>query len=85
MEIIYSPRFQKGYKKLPVRTKELIEKKEKIFRNNPFDHRLKTHKLRGPLADFYAWSVNDQYRIIFEFIDGGIVRLYDVGTHDIYE
>jgi hypothetical protein len=40
-----SPFFERHYKKLPKEIKIKSEEKERIFRENPFDPRLKTHKL----------------------------------------
>lgn len=84
MKIIYSSKFAKEYKKLPRRIKLIAEKKEKIFRKDPFDSSLKTHKLSGKLKDFYSFSINYQYRVIFEFKDKGVVWFHKVGTHEIY-
>ncbi len=84
MDIVYHPKFKKEYRKLPARIKNLAEKKEVIFRKNPFDRRLKTHKLHGELATFYAWAINAQYRIMFDFAPDGTARFYFVGTHDVY-
>ena len=70
MKILYLPKFTKQYKKLPNKIKKLSEIKEIIFRNNPFDPKLKTHKLQGRLNGFCAFSINYQYRIIFDFADG---------------
>lgn len=47
MEISVTPRFTKSYKKLNSVVKEKAKVKERIFRKNPFDKRLKTHKLSG--------------------------------------
>lgn len=85
MKIIYSSKFAKEYKKLPQKIKLNAEKKEKIFRKDPFDPRLKTHKLSGKLKDFYSFSIDYQYRIIFELIDKDIVWFHSVGTHEIYK
>lgn len=84
MQIVYLPRFARQYKKLPTKIKILAERKEKLFRSNPFDPLLKTHKLIGPLNGFHSFSINNNYRIIFEFADKNIVRFYQVGTHEIY-
>jgi len=46
-EIKISPRFEKHYKKLSKEVKEKAREKEKIFRENPFNPILKTHKLTG--------------------------------------
>lgn len=43
MKILYLSKFAREYKKLPKEIQELSEKKEKFFRENPFDKKLKTH------------------------------------------
>lgn len=63
----------------------MSEKKEKIFRKNPHDPRLKTHKLSGRLKDYWAFSVNYKYRIIFSFMEKNEARFYVIGTHEIYK
>lgn len=85
MKIYYSSKFAKEYKRLPLKVKLSAEKKEKIFRKNPFDSRLKTHKLMGKLREYYSFSINYQYRIIFEFTDKDIIWFHSVGTHAIYK
>ena len=86
MEILYLPKFARHHKKLSKEVKILAEKKEKIFRLNPFDVRLKTHKLSGELDGFYSFSINYSYRIIFDFADKNkkIARFYTVGKHNFY-
>ncbi len=85
MEIFYTPNFRRCYKKLSSEIKDLAESKEAIFRSNPFDRKLGTHKLQGRLKDFWAFSINSKYRIIFEFIEKQNVVFHSVGDHVIYE
>lgn len=87
MKIIYTTRFKRSYKKLPVSVKNDAEKRETIFRKNPFDHRLKTHKLKGRLSDFWSFSVSYKHRIVFEFDtkNKSTIYFYDVGDHDVYQ
>lgn len=85
MEIIFSKKFEHEYRKLPVFVKKSAEKKELIFRSNPFDLSLNTHKLHGKLESFYSFSIGYNYRIIFEFGGKNVVYFYSVGTHDIYQ
>ena len=59
--------------------------REKIFRNNCFDSRLKTHKLTGSLKDYWAFSVTHSERILFRFINEKEVIFYKIGTHEIYK
>jgi len=86
MDIIYSSKFAREYKKLPGSIKDIAEGQEKIFRKNPFDPKLKTHKLKGKLNGFLAFSIGDKYRIIFEFVkDKKTVYFHSAGDHDIYQ
>lgn len=84
MKIFYSPQFVREYRRLPVEIKEKAEKKEKIFRSNPFDPRLKMHKLMGKLDGFLSFSIDYRYRIIFKFQEDKIIRFYAIGDHSFY-
>ncbi|MBI1984520.1 MAG: type II toxin-antitoxin system mRNA interferase toxin, RelE/StbE family [Candidatus Wildermuthbacteria bacterium] len=85
MEIFYSPQFEREYRRLSFDVKEKIKKKERIFRENPFDPRLKTHKLHGRLDRFCAFSVDYRFRIIFGFLGEKKVRFHAVDDHSVYE
>jgi len=85
MQIFYSPEFVRKYKKLPNSLKDSAKKKEKVFRDDPFDVSLKTHKLQGKFREFWAFSVDYNYRIIFKFEQNNEVRFYSIGGHSIYK
>ena len=85
MQIIYSPKFIREYKKLPNEIKYTAEQKEKAFRENPFNPQLKTHKLSGKLKNFWSFSIDYKYRIIFEFANKNTVYFHSVGNHEIYQ
>lgn len=85
MEIRYSSKFGRQYSKLPKEIKARAEKREAIFRKDPFDPRLKTHKLHGSQEGFMSFSVDYSYRIIFEFIAPDLVIFYEIGDHSIYD
>ena len=82
MKIIYSSKFAKNYKKLPNKTKLLAEKREKIFRENIYDPRLKTHRLTGKLSGFWSFSIDYKTRIIFEIRSENEIWFLTVGSHD---
>ena len=82
--IYYSSHFEKAFKSLPLKVKKYAIGKEKIFREDCFDKSLKTHKLKGGLQDYWAFSINYSYRILFEFSRKDEVGFIDVGTHSIY-
>jgi len=85
MQIFYSPEFVRKYRKLPNSLKNLAEEKEKIFREDPFNSSLKTHKLHGKFREFWAFSVDYNCRIIFKFERNENIRFYSIGRHSIYK
>lgn len=85
MQIVYSPQFKREYERLPEDLKLKTEEKELIFRKNPFDERLKTHKLAGRIADLWSFSIDYRYRIIFEFTNEKIIIFHVIGDHSIYK
>jgi len=85
MQIFYSTKFEKEYKKLPLHLKILSEEKEKIFRKNLRDPRLNIHKLKGKLSGYYAFWIDQKYRIIFEFTKKDTIWFHSVGDHSIYK
>ena len=57
----------------------------KLLAEDAFDPRLRTHKLKGKLADCWASSVGYDLRILFEFVPQSgaeAILLLSVGTHD---
>jgi mRNA-degrading endonuclease RelE of RelBE toxin-antitoxin system len=84
-EIKISPLFERHYRKLPKEIKERAKRKEKIFRKNPFDPRLKTHKLHGKEKECWAFWIDYKYRIKFIFLSDEEVLFLDIGPHGIYK
>ncbi|MEK7082646.1 MAG: type II toxin-antitoxin system mRNA interferase toxin, RelE/StbE family [Patescibacteria group bacterium] len=84
-EIEYSAHFKKAYQHLDVLVQRKAEQKEVLFRKNPFDPILKTHKLHGKLKDFYSFSINRKTRIVFQFVDRAQAVFLDIGGHDVYQ
>lgn len=85
MDIYYSAKFARDYRKLPDKIKDTAEKREVIFRKNPHDPRLKTHKLTGKLFPYWSFSIDYSYRIVFEFVENNTVWFHAIGNHDIYK
>jgi addiction module RelE/StbE family toxin len=85
MDVFYTQKFLREYKKLDKTIKAKAEKQERLFRDDPHSSILKTHKLKGELVDFWSFSVNFSYRIIFEFQDEGTAIFHSIGNHKIYK
>ena len=84
--------FDKAFEKKFIKYKKKLSEKEKIklrqsfeiFKNNPFDSRIKTHKLKAELKDYWAFKISYSSRIIFRFLDNNTVFFIDIGNHNIY-
>jgi len=85
MIIKVSPNFERHYRRLPKKIREKAKEKEFIFRENPFNPRLKTHKLSGKDKGCWAFWIDNSYRIKFIFLSSREVLFLDIGTHDIYK
>jgi len=86
--LIRSPAFiraaRKFVKKRPTAVAE-IRGALALLAEDAFDARLRTHKLKGPLANRWACSAGYDLRIVFELVeDDGAesILLLTVGTHD---
>ena len=82
VNIEFSPIFKKRLKKLNPQALNKLPKLFKIFRINPFNAKLKTHKLRGKLKNTYAFYITPNIRIIFKFLNKSTVVFIDIGTHN---
>ena len=85
MKILVRPKFEKQLNKLPNNIQDLICEKEVLFCKDPFNPKLKTHKLKGKMDGFWSFSINYDYRIIFEFFENDKALFYLIGNHKIYK
>jgi addiction module RelE/StbE family toxin len=52
-----------------------------LFKNNPFEPKLRTHKLSGKLKDLWSFSLEYDLRVIFSFASQARVIFVDIGSH----
>ncbi|MDI6891263.1 MAG: type II toxin-antitoxin system mRNA interferase toxin, RelE/StbE family [Thermodesulfovibrionales bacterium] len=85
IKITWDQGFKRIYKK-KIKNSEEIKKKFwdalELFSNEPFNPRLRTHKLTGRLEGLWAFSVAFDCRVIFKFLDKNEALLIDIGRHD---
>jgi mRNA-degrading endonuclease YafQ of YafQ-DinJ toxin-antitoxin module len=53
-----------------------------MFAKDPFQLRLRTHKLTGRLEGLWVFSVSFDCRVIFKFLSKTEILLIDIGGHD---
>jgi mRNA-degrading endonuclease YafQ of YafQ-DinJ toxin-antitoxin module len=68
IEVSFSSSFLRAFKK-NIKGKPELEKifykKLQLFINNPFDPKLKTHKLSGKLESLWSFSITYKIRVTF--------------------
>lgn len=84
VQINYTSKFKKSLQKIDPSVIRVLEKKLKIFRQDLFTLGLETHKLKGKLARFWAFSVTRKIRVLFIFENDKEVTFVNIGSHDIY-
>ncbi len=81
MRIIASNRFLRRAKKLREPQASMLRAALRRFAANPRDPLLRTHKLKGELADYWALSVDDDLRVLFRWQEDEAF-LVNIGSHD---
>lgn len=82
-----SRRFWKSLANLPESQRASAQAAFKIFKANPFDARLRAHKINSLSAYYgktiYAAEIEGDLRAAF-YVEGETVFTVDIGTHAIY-
>jgi mRNA-degrading endonuclease YafQ of YafQ-DinJ toxin-antitoxin module len=88
--LVWSSAFARALKQKIRRNPELRDRIEQTLRQlaeDPFQPSLRSHKLKGALADTWACSAAYDLRILFEFVQNPQsaeeeILLLAIGTHD---
>lgn len=81
MKVVASSHFLRRARKLKPPREELLRAALRRFEADPQDPLLRTHKLKGDLADSWAFSVDDDLRVLFRW-DTDVSFLVSLGSHD---
>jgi mRNA-degrading endonuclease YafQ of YafQ-DinJ toxin-antitoxin module len=81
MRVSVSSRFHRRAKKLKDPQSAMLRAALRRFSADPQDPLLRTHKLKGELSGYWAFSVDDDLRVVFRW-DGADVFLVNLGSHD---
>ena len=86
MEVAFSSSFQKAFRKRVryTETESVFWAAVEVFVADPFDSRLKTHKLSGELKSLWSFSVEYNVRVVFFFTNDKPKKavFVDIGSHD---
>jgi mRNA-degrading endonuclease YafQ of YafQ-DinJ toxin-antitoxin module len=76
-----SSRFLRKAKKLKEPQASMLRAALRRFAVDPQDALLRTHKLKGELEPYWAFSVDDDLRVLVRW-DGDDAFLVNLGSHD---
>ncbi len=85
IKITWDHAFKRIYKKRVMNNGEFKKRfwnAVELFSKEPFNSRLRTHKLTGKLEGLWAFSITYDFRVIFKFLSKNEVLLIDIGGHD---
>ena len=80
MEFIYSPRFLRAYKKLPMTIREQTDRCIELLESNPYHPSLHVHKRRGE-GEVWQARITRSYRLFFA-MEGQTITLISVEPHE---
>jgi mRNA-degrading endonuclease YafQ of YafQ-DinJ toxin-antitoxin module len=79
--------FWRSFGKLPVQQQQKAREAFLVFKRDPFDPRLRSHKIHKLSARYgrivYAAEIEADLRVAF-YITGDMVVTVDIGSHDVY-
>jgi mRNA-degrading endonuclease YafQ of YafQ-DinJ toxin-antitoxin module len=86
MTIYTFSRYQRSMRRLDPQIRKTAVTQIALFKRDPFDPRLGTHRLHGKLKAQWSFSVDSRHRVLFEFLDDANeeVVFLDIGTHALY-
>jgi hypothetical protein len=80
--------FWTSFYRLPPAQKEAARRAWRIFKENPFDPRLRPHKIHRLSALYsrtiYAIDIEADLRSVF-YVEGDLIVSLDIGDHAIYK
>jgi len=86
MEVAFSDSFKKAFKR-SIQTTEIetnFWNNLELFITDPFDSKLRTHKLSGKLKNLWSFSLGYDLSVVFYFTKDKSRRaiFIDIGTHE---
>lgn len=81
MRIIPTKYFKKKVDKLPKPIKIKLAERITLFMSEPRNIILNNHKLNGKYDGYRSINITGDYRMVFEELSDGAVRVIDIDTH----
>jgi len=73
--------FDKQYSKLNIKLKNSFKLHVEIFKNNPFDARLRNHSLKGKYLGYRSIDITGDVRALYTVKGDRVIIFGFIGTH----
>ena len=73
--------FDKQYSKLNNKTKTIYKSRITIFKDNPFDFRLRNHALKGKYLGYRSIDITGDTRVLYTVKSNVVIVFGFIGTH----
>jgi mRNA-degrading endonuclease YafQ of YafQ-DinJ toxin-antitoxin module len=85
VNIAYSASFVRKFNKLENSLQEDALQRIALFKDKENHKIIDVHKLHGKFKDYFGFSVNYKFRIVFRYVSKNEVLFVDIGGHEIYK
>ena len=79
--------FWRNFSKISIEQQQSARKAFRVFKENPFDARLRSHKIHRLSARYgrtiYSAEIEADLRAVF-YVEGDLIVTVDIGSHSIY-
>ena len=82
MKLLLTQEFEKRYRTVSPAIQKKAERREQVFRANPFHPPLHTEKLEPRGKQYWSFRIDRDYRIVFRFADQQRVIFLTCGHHN---
>lgn len=82
MRIFFHKHFDKKFKKLDTKIKNIFKRKLRIFSDDPFNAKLNNHPLKGKYSGHRSINITGDVRAVFKFLSEDSVEFDDIDNHN---
>lgn len=82
VKVHYTLEFERRYQELPLPVQKKAERRERVFRFNPFHPSLQTEKLKPRGKEYWSFRIDRDYRVLFRFDKSKEIIFLTCGHHN---
>lgn len=81
MQIRFSKRFRKQYRRLPTPVQAATRRRLQLWQEDPMNGLLRVHRLEGRMSRFFSMNITGEIRALYEILDDEVCIFEMIGSH----